>query len=168
MKGIKNFLRRVNDSVCSDDGILLGTCNTSLTNKKNYIVLVFGSAIIQYSLPIVFLLVVVPFITGNIAAIWTIEFLRALNPFFVIAYLPMTFIDAVFLGVLIIVSLAITIGYWYFFYREIGSFMLIALGAWLLCVALWYIPMVGPPLAIIISAIPWLPAGAIFHWLAYN
>ena len=168
MKSTKNFLKRINDSVCDDGGILLGTCKSSLNNNKNYILLVFGSAIIQYMLPLVFLFVVVPFMVGNFAAIWTIEFLRALNPFFVIAYLPVTFVDAVFLGLLMVVSLAITIAYWYFFYREIGSFMLIALLAWLASLFIWYIPFVGPPLAIIISAFPWLPVGAIGHFWTYS
>ena len=126
--------------------------------------LFLGSAVVQYVFPFMLMLILAPLILGNIIAGGVIEFLRMLNPFFVVLYLPVTLVDALAIGILAIVVIIGSIAFWYLFYRQIGVFTLIPLGAWLLAVVLWFIPVVGPILSILVSAFPWLPLMTLLHW----
>ena len=165
---MKGIIKNVNDIACGDGGWLLGTCKFSTSGQKNYLLLVALAAIVQYVIPIIFMIIVIPATLITIAVDHFIDILCLFNPFFVVMYIPLAITDVIIASILIIAFLAGFIMYWYFYYREIGILMFIPVAAWLASIAAWFIPLVGPIISIIVSIIPWLPMMAMMHWFAYK
>jgi hypothetical protein len=168
MKHVKEILKQINDVACNDGGLLLGSCKSSLNGNKNYFYIIGGALVAQYVLPIIMLLIIAPFLAGTIVAFGVIEFLEFFNPFFVLLYLPVMMIDAVFAGIMIILFLIGCAIFWYFYFKEIGVFMLIPVVSWLLAIILWFMPVIGPFISVTISIMPWLPLMSLLHWHVYK
>lgn len=165
---MKGIIKNMNDIACGEGGWLLGTCKFSTNGQKNYLLLVALAAIVQYVIPIIFMIIVIPLALMTIAIDHFIDLFCMFNPFFILMYIPLAITDTVISAILIIVFLAGNIMYWYFYYREIGIFMLIPIAAWAASIAAWFIPLAGPIISVIVSIIPWLPMMAMIHWYAYK
>jgi hypothetical protein len=168
MASLKDLITKSNAIACSADGWFLGTCKNSLLPNKNYLLLLAGALLFTYIVPCLLVIIIIPAIIGNVLAFDIIQFFTLFNPFFVLAYIPLFIADAIFVSILLIVSAAITIMYWVYYFREIGILSIIPMFAWVIAIVSWLIPVIGPIISATISAIPLMPIAVALHWYAYN
>jgi hypothetical protein len=102
------------------------------------------------------------------AAFSIIGLLQLLNPFFVLAYIPVIAIDSWIVAILFMISIFITIGYWTINFHRLGVLSFIPMLAWIGAIIAWLVPAIGPVLSAMISAFPWIPLAEIMHWWVYE
>lgn len=165
---LKAFGKRMNSIICDDGGILLGSCKSSLDGNKNYLLMFLVATLFQYVLPAMNLFVIIPAFIGHSISVGFIDFLQLINPLFILLYIPLTFVDAVIVALLLVVNCAVIIIYWSIMTKTIGSFAFIPLAVWTGSLLLFFIPFIGPVLSIIIGIFPWMLMFIFFHWYVYS
>jgi hypothetical protein len=168
MDSIKGMARDANAIFCGEGGIMMGSCKKSLQGNSNYAGIILGTVFVQYVFPMMVVMILIPIIIGNVIAISLVEFLMLFNPFFVALYIPVTIIDAVFVGIFIVGTVSTFLVYWGLCFSKIGIFSVIPFLNWLAAIFVWFIPVIGPIAAIIMSIFPAMMIGIFVHKLVYK
>lgn len=160
---LKKTVRKINDIYCNDYGISMGTCKKSLECKGNYPLIILYALFFQYLLPMIFFMVAIPLILGNLIVVGIVEILQLFNPFFMIVYIPLSFVDAVVIGVSLFFAIAIIIIYWTSMHKELGIHLFLPFGMWILSVIIYWIPLAGPVFSLLLGSFPWILVGMFIH-----
>ncbi len=171
--GMKSFIdafKKTNKSICSVDSITRGFCAPSLKQKGtiNYIGLVLFAWFAQYIVPALVILLAIPVFVGNVVAIAGISFLSAMNPFILLALIPVVAFDAGYVAIFVVASFVVTIVYWAYYIREIGILGAVAPLSVVLSLVVSMIPYAGSFLSTVINITPWMAGAVILHWFLYR
>ena len=168
MRQIKNVVRNINDIACGNESLFGSLCGGSTRFSRNYIMMIGIALIVQYVVPIVVAIMIVAFLIGNAASFSATMILALVNPFFLIALIPIISVDAVLVGAFVIGSAIMMIIYWAFYFQKIGVLVLIPVGAWLASFLVSFLPGIGGLLSGVITFFPWMAFASVAHWWSYR
>ena len=157
----RSVLRDLNEKVCSVDGITKGFCKESLSSRGiNYPLLIVLALFVQYVLPILIGLSMIPIFIGNVIAI--------MNPFFYITTIIAFFFDLGFMVVFLILGFILNIVYLVFYFKRIGVLALFPILMWIVSIIASLLPNVGNIISTAVSIVPWMALVAVAHWILYS
>jgi hypothetical protein len=168
MRQIKNVVRNVNDIACGKESLFGNVCGGSTRFSSNYVLLIGVALLVQYVIPVVIAFLIIVFLLGNAAALSATMILALVNPYFLIALIPIISVDAVLVGAFVIGSIIMVIIYWAFYFQKIGVLVLIPVGAWLAGFLVSFLPGIGGILSGLMTFFPWMAFASVTHWWSYR
>ena len=158
---VKDLVMDLNGKVCGTSSVIEKFCNESTTSiGKNYAVMIVFAFFVQYGLPFMVSLFLIPIIGLNVIAF--------LTPFAMVTAPFMLAIDAGIFAILMIASFVITLFYWVFYFRMIGVLAVMPASFAIIAFITSFVPYIGQVTSSVISIIPWMPIAVMLHWLVYS
>lgn len=170
MEAVKDFIKRGNEMACGEGSLLKGFCNESTKGNrgKNFFLLITISIVVQYLIPVFIIVMIIPFIIGNLIASGIIGIVSMINPTFLFLYIPLGVVDLTIVVILFIVWLVIMFLYFLVNFKNIGILAIIPIVLSLSSFLIRYIPYIGTIISTVISIVPWMAIVIGVYYVIYK
>lgn len=170
MKTIKNWVKQGNDLLCGEDALLGNICRdaTRGTDGKSFITLIGFALFIQYILPVIIILMIIPFVIGNIIAGGVIGLIAMSNPIYLFLFIPLGVVDLTLIIIVLVAWGLAMIIYAYTLFKSIGWLSFVPIIMMFVAAFFGMIPYIGDIIAGAISLFPWMAVMIAAYYFVYK